>query len=280
MSILWSGRAEGVPYSLSRWTDLPAAKWPWFLAQIQQGWMQAFDPRSAVPKRWSLTPTDTLGMIFWTKNPENLIRDRALLRPYNLKVHLTATGWHEVERGAPSIPEAIELLSRAAAAFGSHNVTWRFSPVPLVGDVVERFRRLAAGAEEAGVNRVYLSFLQPNDRVPETRDREERLALLVSLADVARSAGIHVYLCNEDTLLRRVSELPANLSAGVCAPPEDFGQVSEGRLPSEGCGCVLAVDPFTINESCTLGCTYCYAGDVSSAPKKRNTTRRLPLLRP
>ena len=89
---------------------------------------------------------------------------------------------------------------------------------------------------------------------------------------------MQVILCNEDSTLRRVSELPENLSAGVCAPPEDFALPGLARPPSEGCGCVLMADPFTVNETCTMGCSYCYAADKTLAPKKRNTTRHLTVL--
>jgi len=274
-----SGRAEGLPYSFSRWTDVPAAKWPWFLnAILAKRSMMAFDPRNAIPYEWSLAPEDTLGMVFWTKCPDKLAKAPFVLDQYKLKVHVTMTGWHEVEIGAPSIEEATEATKRIAGRWGKENVVWRFSPVPLVEDTLARFEQIAKGVE-GSVDRVYLSFLQENDRISETRDRETKLQLMLDMAGVAASRGIRVLLCNEDRTLAKVNELPENLSAGVCAPPEDFGQVGLAPPPSEGCGCVLMVDPFTINETCTLGCTYCYAADKNLAPKKRNTTRSLPVVR-
>ena len=101
---------------------------------------------------------------------------------------------------------------------------------------------------------------------------------MVEMAKIAKGYGMQVILCNEDSTLRRVSELPENLSAGVCAPPEDFALPGLARPPSEGCGCVLMADPFTVNETCTMGCSYCYAADKTLAPKKRNTTRHLTVL--
>ncbi len=270
-----SGRAESIPYSLSRWTDLPAAKWAWFLDQLSHGWMYAFDPRTAVPRPWSLRPEDTLGLIFWTKDPTNLLRDRTRLEGHHVRVHVTATGWEEVERGAPTLEESIDLLRRTADAFGPDRVTWRFSPVPLVDNVLDRFTRLAEAAKGAGLDRVFLSFLQTNDRIAETRDRDMRLELLSAMASEA--PGLRVLLCNEDRTLHHVNGLPSNLAPGVCAPPEDFGQPGAAVPPSEGCGCVLMADPFTINESCTWGCQYCCAADLTLAAKKRNTTKALPL---
>jgi sulfatase maturation enzyme AslB (radical SAM superfamily) len=86
---------------------------------------------------------------------------------------------------------------------------------------------------------------------------------------------------------------PNNLASGICESGERFAVIppvdptnlltsvlrQERALPPrEGCGCALAVDPFTINETCTMGCSYCYAADKSLASKKRNTTKfSLPL---
>lgn len=261
---LLSGRVEGIPFSLSRWTDVCAdrSKWTWFKAQLEQGKMTAFDPRTALPREWSLRPEDSLGMVFWTKDPTNLIENDHLFRGHKLKIHVTVTGWDEVERHAPSQGAGARLLARAADTFGPENVIWRFSPVPLVKHVIVRFHEIAAVVKKSGVRRVYLSFLQDNDRLPETRTREERLELLVDFAKIAQLHKMQVYLCNEDRLLAKVGDLPENLSPGVCQAPEDFELAGFNRPPSEGCGCVLMADPFTINESCSVGCEYCLAPDT------------------
>jgi len=278
MALLRSGKKAGLPYSLSRWTDVPAAKWAWFLAQLDRGFMQAFDPRTAIPALWLLHPEDTLGLIFWTKDPTNLIFEAKRLSRYKVKIHVTLTGWEEVEKGAPSLQEGAAKLSMAASVFGSENVTWRFSPVPMVQDVVGRFESIAALASHAGLKSVYLSFLQENDLMPETRDEQKRLNILAQVAEVGQSRGLQVFLCNEDRLLAKYPGFHPNLFSGVCAPPEDFSMPGLAKPPSEGCGCVLMVDPFTINESCNMGCKYCYAADKTLSEKKRNTTRSLPIL--
>lgn len=279
MIVVKSGRAEGIPYSFSRWTDVPGAKWPWFIQALDAGSMVAFDPRNAIPYTWSLKPEDTLGLVFWTKMPKALVRDSGRLAGYKVKIHVTITGWEEVEPGVPDIYQTCSYTNMAVEIYGAENVTWRFSPVPLVPDVVDRFRRIADTlAQEHQPQRVYLSFLQQNDKIPETRERDERLALMVKLAEVASTYRLQVLLCNEDRTLAKVNGLPENLTAGVCAPPEDFALAGLERPPSEGCGCVLMADPFTINETCTMGCRYCYAADLTLATKKRNTTRGLPVV--
>jgi len=275
------GITENLPYSLSRWTDIPgsANKWAWFLEQLKQGWMTAFDQRTSIPARWSLKPEDTLGLIFWTKDPTNLFQEASRLKAYRTKVHVTVTGWEEVEKGAPTLDEGAALLRSAVKIFGAANVSWRFSPIPLVEDAAQRFERIAWAAEAAGLKSVYVSFLQTNELLPETRSADVRRALLNEMAKMAAARRIRVDLCNEDRLLAgQTREKHWNLASGVCAPPEDFSLSNRKVPPAEGCGCVMAVDPFTVNESCSFGCTYCYAADTSLYTKKRNTTKHLRVL--
>lgn len=227
----------------------------------------AFDPRTAIPSKWSLKPEDTFGLIFWTRNPRNLIDHADRLKDYPLVVHFTLTAWHEVEHGAPGLKEGFRLMAEAVNKFGPERVVWRFSPVPLVEDVVDRYRWIARHAREMGLRQVYVSFLQENDRIPERRPRRVRLELLRQMATL--EPDLKVLLCNDDqTTLKANDCVPANLRRRVCEDGMRFGS----RPPFEGCGCSLALDPFTINESCSMGCSFCYAADQSLNPVKRNTT--------
>jgi hypothetical protein len=269
-----SGVVETVPYSLSRYTDLPAAKWSWFESCLAAEQMIAFDSKTGAPSVWSLAPEETLALVFWTKNPTNLIASQLRLKGYNVVIHMTATGWREVEKGTPTINEAGRLLVEAVKAFG--NVHWRFSPIPLLSTqmVLERFRYLLEYAHRAGRREVFVSFLQPNDSIPETRSCSERFELLNRLAEIAAPAGIQVMLCKDD---RSFDDWQgAQFLLAPCVPASDF---SRGGLALESCECVAMVDPFTLNESCLYGCQYCYAGDKSLAPKKRNTNRGLTVIR-
>jgi hypothetical protein len=264
---MYSGSKEGLIYSLSRWTDLPAAKWSWFTERLRMGWMYGIDPRTGIPTPWSLSPVDTLGMVFWTRQGSNLVTGAKLLRGYRARIHFTLTGWAEVEHRAPDLPGGIELLRGLVGEFGADTVTWRFSPVPLVSDVVARFTRIADEAARLGLTQVYLSFLQDNDLVPETRAAAHRRELLTAMAS---STNLELVLCNEDrqTLAGAGEPSQGRVRGGVCEDGLWFSD-APGR---EGCGCALAVDPFTRNEACVYGCTYCYAADASGSPRKRNTT--------
>jgi DNA repair photolyase len=252
-----SGVDHKVPYSLSRWTDLPASKWSWFLDQVHQGWMPAIDQRTSLPAKWSLQPEETLGLIFWTKNPLNLIKAKDLLKRYKVQVHLTLTGWSEVERGAPLMDQGCSLMARAVEAFGAENVIWRFTPVPAVPDVVERFQHIARVAHSVGLRKVFTTFLQENAGLPDQRSHLEKADVLQRIQE---ASPLEVLLCQDDH-----SFATSNIKAGVCAPASDWGLTEADR-----CGCCYTVDPFAINEACAYACSYCYA----TTAEKRNTTKR------
>ncbi len=266
-----SGRSEGLPYSLSRWTDVPAGKWRWFRNCLDQRSMIAIDPRTSIPHAWSLAPAEVLGLVFWTKDPSNLIIDQDLVKPYPIRINVTVTGWHEAEERAPDLENGGRLLAETVRAFGADHVTWRFSPVPVLPpvEVLGRFYRIASYAAEVGLRKVMLSFLQPNDRLPETRDASERCFILTMAASLVRPLGIEVQLCNEDQNTLAGQPFFPNLRTGICVDPRDFGGSS---LSTEACGCALMADPFGANEACTLNCTYCYAANSLLAPRRKDTT--------
>lgn len=269
MGRIYTGKAEGLLYSLSRWTDLPAAKWPWFRRQLDHGVMVGIDPRTAMPGFWSLRREDALGLVFWTKNPTNLIEDADLLNGFPLVIHVTLTGWTEVEHGAPNIKWGLRRMAETVEAFGADKVVWRFSPVPVVPDVIERFERISKEVQAMGIGQVYVAFLQDNDTVAESRSRQVRQDLLCRMADM----GLDILVCNEDRVLDGPGlSWPSNLRYGVCEDGSRFTGAL-GEIKSEGCGCALAVDPFTINESCSMGCEFCYAADLSLSKERRDTTK-------
>lgn len=276
MGPIYAGKSERLLYSLSRWTDLPAAKWPWFKGRLEAGFMLGVDPRTAVPSLWSLKPQDVLGLVFWTKNPTNLIEDAAILDGFPLVVHVTLTGWTEVEHGAPNIKWGLKRIQELVQVFGPEKVIWRFSPVPAVPDVLDRFKTIARDIENMGLSQVYVSFLQTNDLMPELRSLKVQQDLLRQMAGLT---SLRVLVCNENRVLEGLEQKAPNLCYGVC---EDGCRFTGGdplrRLPLEGCGCALAVDPFTITEACSMGCAYCYAADRTLAVERRDTTRKLQVV--
>lgn len=306
MPTLRSGKEENFAYSLSRWTDVVASKWDWFMERLDQGQMLGVDPRTGAPKLWSLAPEDTLGLIWWTREPSNLIKNVGRFLAYKHVINFTLTGWTEVEHKAPDIERGLDLMRQTCDTFGAENVVWRFSPVPTIQYPFERWHKIAEEVVKMGVQECYVAFLQENDNLVEDRSMMSRVQLLQVMA--RDQPDLKVLLCNEDSTLRdlhrehnsfagqdpteltsmaahrllhlkdAIDDIPDNLSYGICEDSKRFAP----DVKTEGCGCALSIDPFSINETCRFGCEYCYAADKSLAPKKRSTTKttrgRLPVV--
>lgn len=271
--MLHSGSSRNLPYSFSRWTEVPGdpSRWEWFKSRVRQGVFDGFDPvHSGVPRSWSLLPEDTQELIFWTKNPLALLVDRSVLAPFEGKVsvHVTCTGWgEEVERGVPGYKKVLPLLQPLVEVYGPERVTWRISPVPEreVALLLPLFD-LAAGT---GIKRVFCSFLQENagmgqGLLPPWQKKEDALALV----EFGFDRGMQVSFCYDDQRF-------APGVVGVCSPP------TTPETPTDDCGCSLAVDPFGIHESCIYNCRYCYVTTPLLGPKRHNSLtgkRRLTLL--
>jgi hypothetical protein len=265
---IYSGKCEQFPYSLSRWTDIAGSKskWTWFKSCLADQQMVAFDPKTATPKVWSLVPEDTLGLVFWTKNSRTLIQNKRLLEPYKVVVNLTITGWFEAEEGVPNFYKAGKLLTDTSETFKTY---WRFSPIPLlpIEILLFRFQHLLAYASLAKLNQVLVSFIQPNDKVQETRSLQERFDILNMLAEKAEKVGIKVVLCADDVSFKGYKG--AIFETSPCVYSTDF----DYTVKMEKCGCVSMVDPFTVNEACEYNCDYCYSGYKNFSKEKRDTTQ-------
>lgn len=257
-----TGAREGLVYSLSRWTDIPGSptKWAWFLESLKKGYMQAIDPRTGLPGMWSLKPEDTLGLELWTKNPTVLL-STDLLKDYDARVHVTVTGWEEVEKGAPTMVRGATLLARMGRRYGWDRVRWRFSPIPSLSsrEVLARYSYIAFNSDER-MGPAYVSFLQGSSDW-ESRDMEQKHRLLYKMQTIHP-----LRLCADDPLWK------SGLPMGVFQP----GICSDRQGPKEACGCALAVDPFTIGEGCGMSCLYCYS--QGEAAKRDTTKKRLPTL--
>jgi hypothetical protein len=244
------GKEENYPYSLSRWTDVPGGKWPWFLQKLREGSFLGFDPCTGMPDRWSLSPEDVLGLIFWTKDPRNLLKDREILRPFKTVIHFTITGWSEVELRVPSLESSLALLPPLIESYGLGSVTIRYSPIPQQKSALDRWPKIAEGLVSVGVREVYLSSLRYGLSVT---DLGVPLFEAISyLSKVAGPLGLKLLGCADDEAL--------DLPVGVCESGDRFLP----NLKRDSCGCAKVVDPFTRSESCSFGCKYCYASRPSA----------------
>ncbi|MBF4322684.1 DUF1848 family protein, partial [Vibrio anguillarum] len=100
--------------SASRRTDIPAFYTPWFMNRVREGFLLTRNPFNANQiKRISLRPDDVDLIVFWTRNPQMLMRHLSELnqRGYQYYFQYTITGYPKIlESNVPNPNKAIRTF--------------------------------------------------------------------------------------------------------------------------------------------------------------------------
>lgn len=285
--------------SASRRTDIPACYPEWFINRIREGFFHSVNPFN--PKqvsRRSLRTEDVEVIVFWTKNPEPLLKylpeldDRGYLYYFQHTLN-DYPSW--LEPRLPPVDERIERFADLSTAIGLERVIWRYDPIILSTEtsVDYHIERMASIAERLRgcTQRLTISFL---DFYSKTKGRLRRIEQdrQIRIWDVVD--GRH-----DDDLNRLCSAIRGigiqnDLEVVTCADKVDFsefdiraGSCIDARLIQHltGSGKSLAKDPGQRDEclcsvsvdmgaydTCKNGCTYCYA-NLSEKAVERNADK-------
>lgn len=76
--------------SASRRTDIPAFYWEWFQKRLQEQYVLVRNPLNLHQvSRISLRPEVVDGLVFWTKNPEPMLKQLSVLDAYTYYFQFT-----------------------------------------------------------------------------------------------------------------------------------------------------------------------------------------------
>ncbi len=118
--------------SVSRRTDIPAFYSNWFFNRIKEGYALTKNPMN--PNHISkvrITPDVIDCIVFWTKNPKNILDKLHLLKEYNYYFQFTLNSYSEdIESGLPSKnKEVINTFREISKKIGKEKVIWRYDPI-------------------------------------------------------------------------------------------------------------------------------------------------------
>lgn len=267
--------------SASRRTDIPAFYSEWFSERIKERFLLVRNPFNAHQiKRISLSREDVSAIVFWTRNPRNIMNFLPVLDRlgFNYYFQYTITGYPRIfEKSVPSPQQAITTFTQLSELIGPGRVVWRYDPILLSSTLTidehkrlfSKIAKLLAGKTHRSVIS-FADFYQKTARnlsqIPneEYRDLIEKKELLYELAAFmakeAESNGMSITSCAE---LVDISSVGVN--HGKCIDEkilyEEFGLNLSSKKDSgqrEACGCIKSVDIGEYN-TCMHGCSYCYA---------------------
>lgn len=267
--------------SASRRTDIPAFYAEWFMNRIRAGFVLVRNPFNANQiKHVSLKAEDVEAIVFWTRNPENLMPhlDELDDLSYRYSFHYTITGYPSaLEQATPDEERACRVFVKLSERIGADRVLWRYDPILLCNLVdfashIRGFERISARLD-GKTRRVTISFAEIYRKTAKNlgriagltysdiaRDPELSRTLASELSRIAIRHGMEIRSCATSIDLRDVGVRPGSCIDGRIIPSgPGFGPSrpkDKGQRPN--CNCVKSIDIGQYN-TCLHGCHYCYA---------------------
>lgn len=276
--------------SASRRTDIPAFYAEWFMNRIREGFVDVRNPMNFHQiSRVSLSPEVVDCIVFWTKNPRNLIKHLDELSAYKYYFQFTLTGYgRDVEQFVPDkkkmiIPTFCELSEK----IGKEKVIWRYDPI-LINDTytvayhVKAFQQIAE-ALDGYTQKAVISFVDLYQKTKrntdclqiQNLDNAGKLALAGELVQIAREHDMIVESCAESIDLSSVG-----VEHGCCIDRKMIEKITGGKLQGgkdknqrQECGCFESIDIGNY-DTCRNGCRYCYANFNENAVKNNTVAYR------
>ena len=202
--------------SASRRTDIPNYYSEWFINRIREGFLYVRNPMNAHQvSKINLSPDVIDCIVFWTKNPINMLGKLEELKPYMYYFQFTLTGYgRDVE---PNLPHKREVLiptfQRLSEQIGKERVIWRYDPIFLsdrytVEYHIKAFEEIAASLAEY-TDKVVISFM---DFYKKTMRNTRTLAiqqmtaqktrtLAEKMAEIALRYSLDIETCIRESLV-------------------------------------------------------------------------------
>jgi hypothetical protein len=266
--------------SASRRTDIPAYYSDWFYNRILAGYCTVPNPFN--PKQISfvdLRPEAVDAIVFWTRNPKPLFKYLSFLdsNGYKYYFQFTLNNYPRIlEPFRPGFDLAIRNFKVLSSTIGKGKVIWRYDPI-LLSDVtpadfhIRNFEKIAR--ELAGfTERVMISLVDEYRKTVRNlkaldigyeggvAKEGEMEKLLKMIAEIATSNGLKIFSCAEPRDFSHLGIFP-----GKCIDDElirrELGveiKYVKDKGQRKTCRCTVSKD-IGANETCLMGCKYCYA---------------------
>lgn len=269
--------------SASRRTDIPAFYGEWFLNRVKEGFVLVRNPMNPHQvSRVELSPGNIDCIVFWSKDPENMIHRLDELTGYTYYFQFTITPYsREIEPNLRDKKEILETFMRLSELIGRERVIWRYDPVIISDRLTIEWhlkafesmsRKLCKYTDKCVISFVdiYRKIIR-NVRSIEAKEADSRELhkLARGLSDIAGENALIIETCSE---LIDLSEY--GIQHGRCVDDRLISKllgreltVSKDRNQRETCGCVESVDIGAYN-TCPNGCLYCYANFSKTSVEK------------
>ncbi|HEX3030198.1 MAG TPA: DUF1848 domain-containing protein [Clostridia bacterium] len=159
--------------SASRRTDIPAFYSDWFFNRVKEGFAMVRNPMNPHQvSRISLDRASVDGIVFWTKNPENMLPKLDLIKDYPYYFQFTLNPYDiSLEPRVPRKAAVIATFKRLSDIIGPQRIIWRYDPILLNGAVDieyhEKYFGVLAKKLEGYTSKCVISFIDSYKKADE-----------------------------------------------------------------------------------------------------------------
>lgn len=260
--------------SVSRRTDIPAFYSKWFFNRLKEGYVLVRNPMNYHQvSRIKLTPDVIDFIVFWTKNPTNMIGHLDKLKDYNYYFQISINPYDKtLEKKIPVKKHIIESFIKLSKEIGKERVIWRYAPIILTRDIdigyhVKYFEYIAKKLSSY-TNKCIFGYLDLYKKTKRNMrnielikiDEEKKISLAKKFKKIADKYDIELECCYGEIDLSSFGIKKAQcINKGLIS--EILGQKIEAKKDIEQtnkCTCIKSIDIGAYN-SCKNACIYCYA---------------------
>ena len=261
--------------SVSRRTYIPNYYSDWFTNRIKEGFLYVRNPINPHQiSKIDLSPAVIDCIVFWTKNPANMIEKLNDLQDYAYYFQFTLTGYgKDIE---PNLPdkrkELIPTFQKLSKKIGKEKVIWRYDPILInkkytIEYHLKAFEEIAASLADY-TEKVVISFIDLYAKLKQSAKQlgirqmtnEEMVFIAEQMAQIASNYHLIIETCAEQIDLQKFGILH-----GSCVNQNQIEKILGCKLLAqkdknqrEPCGCLESIETGTYN-TCPNGCRYCYA---------------------
>ena len=253
--------------------------------RIREGYVLTKNPMNPLQiSRITLSPDIIDCIVFWTKDPANLLDKLSELDAlgylYYFQLTLNPYG-REIEHNLRDNIERIKTFQQLSDTIGKDRVIWRYDPIILNEKFTRDYHRDAFTTMcrqlQGYTDTCTISFVDTYSKQSKfvkeqviKRITEEQMHELSSLlSEIGKNHGIELRACCEKFDLSEDGIKPA-----ACIDKNIVERISgrvltikKDKSQREGCGCYQSVDIGVYN-TCKHGCVYCYANHSDSSIQK------------
>lgn len=261
--------------SVSRRTDIPNYYSEWFFNRIKEGYVYVRNPMNAHQvSKIDISPEVVDCIVFWTKNPEPMMKRLDELAAYDFYFQFTLTGYgRDIECNVPHKKERmIPIFRELSNRIGQKNVIWRYDPIIFTKKYTPEYHLKAfeqiASSLKGYTEKCVISFVdlyaknKKNMKRLECRDLagEELLSFARIISRIAKENGMTTGSCAESLDLEECG-IEHNCCIDRALIESIIGcrlKIGKDKGQRQECGCMESIEIGTYN-TCKNGCKYCYA---------------------